>query len=243
MNMSPETFTPLLGTAPVLPSPRRTAEPTVAFPAPARRRLDAVPTQFHPLVDPAATERGGAEVREHARAAGFAAGFAAGAREAARQAEVEAERARAAAADRAAADAAEQARLTAALTAAARSLTVRQAPVLAQAEARLHAAALELAQAVLGVELSDGPTSARAALARVLSAEPAGEVTVRLHPRDVAALGTAPDGVRVVADPTLAPGDAVAEHADGALDARIGAALDRARAVLAEEAAGAGQGL
>jgi len=232
---------PLLSSAPVVPRPRRTIEPEVAFPAPARRRLDVVPTQFHPLVDPATDEAGSAQAREHARAVGFAAGFAAGAREAVRVADIEADLTRSAAARSEQARAGEHARLVAALVGATRSLSAREAPVLARAQSALNAAAVELAEAVLGVELSDGPTSARAALARALSGEPAGEVAVRLNPQDLALLGAGPAGVRMVADPTLAPGDAMAEHADGVLDARIGAALARARAVLATQTAGSGQ--
>ncbi|MFS0702834.1 FliH/SctL family protein, partial [Cellulomonas sp. 179-A 4D5 NHS] len=109
--------------------------------------------------------------------------------------------------------------------------------------ARLHAAALELAAAVLGTELADGERSARAALARVLGNPLVpGVHTVRLHPRDLAALQAAggvpaTSGVELVADPALAPGDAIGEHPDGYLDGRIDAALDRARAVLLAEAA------
>ena len=110
--------------------------------------------------------------------------------------------------------------------------------MLADASAALHAAALELAAAVLGSELADGERSARAALARVLQhPELPGIQVVRLHPRDLDALravGGVPEvvGVELVADASLAPGDAIGEHPDGYLDARIGTALDRARAAL-----------
>jgi flagellar assembly protein FliH len=39
-------------------------------------------------------------------------------------------------------------------------------------------------------------------------------------------------GVELKADPTLNPGDAVAEYPQGWIDARLGAALDRAKAAL-----------
>ncbi|WP_254631389.1 FliH/SctL family protein, partial [Cellulomonas sp. GbtcB1] len=151
---------------------------------------------------------------------------------------------------------AEHADALAVLARSARAAADRSAPVLASAEHALHAAALDLAAAVLGAELSDAPTSAAAALARVRALDPAREVhTVRLHPRDLAVVRAAlageapaggdvlaglPDltGVELVADPALAPGDAVGEFPDGHLDARLGAALDRARAALA---AGAGE--
>jgi len=182
-------------------------------------------------------------VREAARAAGFAAGFAAGAREAAAVAEAEAARA---AAERAAQDATTGALLGRALEVLARAAaaaSAQTAPVLAEAETLLHAGALELAQAVLGVELSDHEQSARAALARALSRPRLPEtVTVRLNARDLQTLQTVgvddlPDGVVLVADPTLAPGDALAVHPEGFLDARIGTALERARTALDEETA------
>jgi len=176
------------------------------------------------------------EVYEDARASGFAAGYAAGARRAALEADAQTVRvARAAAADaetaaRRVSDALE------ALARAAAAVRAVAAPVLVDATLALHAGSIELAEAVLGVELADGERSAVAALARVRAAEPGpGPVTVRLHPRDLDTL-LAGDAdladLRFEADPALAPGDAVAEHAEGHVDARIGAALERARAAL-----------
>ncbi|WP_454050983.1 FliH/SctL family protein [Cellulomonas sp. Marseille-Q8402] len=182
-------------------------------------------------------------------AAGYAAGYAAGAREAARAAQAESVRVQRERAEADARRATEHADALAVLAAAARAAADRSAPVLAAAEATLHAAGLDLAAAVLGTELADAPTAARAALRRVREQDPAREVhTVRLHPRDLAAVRAAlaadvpdvlaglPDltGVELVADPALAPGDAVGEFPEGYLDARIGAALDRARTALAD---------
>lgn len=194
---------------------------------------EAVPARFVPLVEPAAQAAGALATHEQARAAGFAAGFAAGSREAAKVAAAETEAAfqRAEAAEAARAD--EHAEAMATLAAAVRAVCSAQVPVLDAAQDRLHAAALELATAVLGVELSDAPTAARAVLARAATAGVASEVVVRMNPRD-ADVVVAPKGMRVVADPTLAFGDAVVEHGEGELDARIGSALDRARAALAE---------
>jgi len=175
---------------------------------------------------------------ELARGAGHAVGFAAGRREAAQLAAVEAERV---AAERAVADAARAAEHAAALAVlerAAAAAAARTAPVLAELEQRLHAAALELAQAVLGHELRDGEHSARAALARVRQhPQQVGPQTVRMHPRDLAALDAVGvtadvDGLTLVADATLGLGDAVSEHPDGYLDARLATALDRVRAAL-----------
>ncbi|MBU4213074.1 MAG: flagellar assembly protein FliH [Actinobacteria bacterium] len=237
MSTSPDGFRPLLASAPVVPRQRRT--PLPAFPAPtAYRGRTAVAPQFLPLVEPGVDDPATKAVHERARAAGFAAGYAAGARHAAQEAHEQAARAEASLVAQQTAMKAANAGLVTALTAAAQALGIRQAPVLAQAEARLHVAAVELAEAILGVELSDAPTSARAALARALSGEHPAAVTVRMNPRDIAALDAlgddVPTGVRIVADPSLAVGDAMAEHAEGALDARIGAALTRARAVLAQ---------
>ena len=176
--------------------------------------------------------------RDRARAAGYAAGYAGGAREAARVAAAEAahgETLRAAAAQR---RSVEHATAVAALTRATEAAAARTAPVLADAERALHAAALELATVVLGCELADGERSARTVLARVLDdPQVSGVHTVRLSPRDLDALraaGGVPDiaGLELVADPTLAPGDAIGRHPDGYLDARITTALARARAAL-----------
>lgn len=166
-----------------------------------------------------------------ARAAGWTAGYAAGARaaaaEAAEQQRVLAERAERAEEQRAA----EHAAALAALARAADELRARRAPVLAEALDLTRASALELAVALLGVELSDASASARAAMARALSADDLpDDVTVHLSPRDAATVDAA--GLRVVADPALAPGDAVVEHTDGYLDARLTAAVERARTAL-----------
>lgn len=198
----------------------------------------AVAVEFRPVVLDAPDVNVAA--RESARAAGFAAGFAAGAREAAASAATEAARVDV---ERAAADAAAGAALADALDVlarAARAAQARTVPVLAEAEALLHGGALELARAVLGVELADAERSATAALGRVLRHPRTPEVvTVHLHPRDLDALravgaDATPEGVALVADPTLQPGDALAQHPDGFLDARIGTALDRAAAALTE---------
>ncbi|MCR6688170.1 FliH/SctL family protein [Cellulomonas sp.] len=194
---------------------------------------DSATLVLRPLTTSAADEL----VQDSARAEGFAAGYAAGARRAAADAAVAAEQT----ARRAAADAEARRRslddalgLLARAADAVRALT---APVLTEASAAVHAAGLDLAHAVLGAELSDAPHAARAALARVLATEPGpGPVIVRLHPADAALLADVPvpDGFVVEADPSLHRGDALAVHADGQIDARIDAALGRARAALAQ---------
>ena len=198
---------------------------------------EPVPARFVPLVEPDEDPTVVLATREQARAAGFAAGFAAGSREAAKVAAVEADAAheRAEAAEAVRAD--EHAQAMASLAAAVRAACSARVPVLDAVEDRLHAAALELATAVLGLELSDAPTAARAVLARAATAGVGTQVVVRMNPRDADAV-VAPEGMRVVVDPTLSHGDAVVEHGDGELDARLTTALDRARAVLVEATAG-----
>lgn len=172
-------------------------------------------------------------------AIGWAAGSRAAASKAAQERREEAERAAAERAGRAAR--VEQA--LAGLGAAARAARARAVPTLAEVADELTKASIELAEAALGAELSDRGAAVRAALARALSAE--GEehvVRIRLNPQDLAALGEVPDllgvdvripaGVELVADASLAPGDAISEFEDGILDARISTALRRIRNAL-----------
>jgi flagellar assembly protein FliH len=169
-----------------------------------------------------------------AQSRGYAAGFAAGSQEAAlRLAE------RSAAADAAALNAARTAQersdaALARLNAVIRGVEEIVVPLLAEAEQTLADSAVALAETVLAAELRDGPHSARTALARALGHPEAKSVTVvRLNPADLAIFMDLPvEGVTLVADQYLARGDAIAELPTGFLDARIGAALDRARAEL-----------
>jgi flagellar assembly protein FliH len=180
--------------------------------------------------------------REQDRAEGYAAGYAAGAHAAAEQgAQQRALLAAGHQSNEERRDAAVQAALGS-LARAARAADARTLPVVEDVQGAVVLAAVQLAEAVLGRELADGEASARAALARALSV-PAelGVHTVRLAPADVAqleALGVAaPEGVALVADPRLRPGDAVSEHQAGYLDAQVATALDRARrALLGEDA-------
>ncbi|AEE44813.1 FliH/SctL family protein [Cellulomonas fimi] len=218
------------------------AAPALAAPAPVTG--EAVAFRPSPLATVVTPDKGAYDA---GRAEGFAAGYAAGAREAARVAQEEAARARAAQEARRAAAQDALDRALAVLATAAAAAAARTVPVVHDVEARLHEAALDLATAVLGVELADHGLGARAALARVLAHVDGTEpVTVRLHPADLAALPaaadatgvapTVPDGVTLVADPTLAPGDAVADLPDGFLDARLDGAVARARAALRGDA-------
>jgi flagellar assembly protein FliH len=108
------------------------------------------------------------------------------------------------------------------------------------------AAAVQLAEALLGRELRDPDAAAPAALARVLRLAPAEEpVTVWLNPVDHQSL-TAPAGSALVGsvegatgrsltfeiDPELQPGDARARCGSTTIDARLSAGVDRLREYL-----------
>ncbi len=121
------------------------------------------------------------------------------------------------------------------LDAATRALERQSAPSLAEARTRILDVALEIAEALLGQALQDGPSSARAAVARALGAADGEEVrAVRLHPADLAEIPSTdvPAGLTLVADGSLQRGDAVAECPNGHLDARLGTALTRVRDAL-----------
>jgi flagellar assembly protein FliH len=108
----------------------------------------------------------------------------------------------------------------------------------ADAAARVTAgAAFAVAEAIVGRELELATHPGRDAVSRALALAPDDvELTLRLHPDDVAALSAdtlvASPHVRVVADPSLHVGDCVADAGWTRVDARIGTALDRVRAVL-----------
>jgi len=212
-------------------------------------------TAFAPLSIPVLTETEQEQTAlASARARGYATGFADGRRAAAEEQAawlVAAEEARAAQEEQLTARIAV---LAQALRAAAVELREATVPVLAEVEDVLVEAAFELASAVVGDALSDRVAAARAAVARALSGETAGEVAVvRLNPDDLAllveaeaqaqaqeqadpegnartgsALATGIPAPRLVPDPSIAPGDAVGELPAGWLDARISTALARA---------------
>ncbi|MCW4385733.1 FliH/SctL family protein [Salinibacterium sp. SYSU T00001] len=191
---------------------------------------------FSPLHFPALGSTPGL-VEEQARTRGYASGYAAGMRAAEQTLRTEraaaaAEHARLMDEGRARIDS-----LAALLTAAVDAVGARVAPVLEEAQKQLAAASVDLAETIIGVELADGPTSARAVVERALrDVDPAVVLSVRVHPETLAALDEAAlvDGLNYSADPGLAPGDAIVDFPDGYLDARIGAAVARARAALAE---------
>lgn len=176
-----------------------------------------------------------AQSRIQGHAAGYASGLRAAAKEAeARVVELNAETAIMLNERNAQLDAA-----LAALESAARGLHSRAIPTIEHVQDALVSSAIELAEAILGYELNDSPTSARAALARVIGhADPRTLLTVRMNPNDIAELdaaGRAATTVEIIADDTIARGDALGDFTDGYLDARIQTALARAKAALLGE--------
>ena len=194
---------------------------------------------FTAVAFPAVRSRSQSEAEEQARARGYAAGYAQGAREAER--ELAERRAQLDAEFAAAAEQAEallQRRLGA-VGLMLQTLDARLEPVVESAQQSLAVAALDLAEAVVGVELGDAETSAKAVVTRVLSSVDANETTVvRVNPGELpllAALFGGTDAISLVADASLDRGDAIAELPSGFVDARIRSSLDRARAALLGE--------
>jgi flagellar assembly protein FliH len=97
---------------------------------------------------------------------------------------------------------------------------------------------VEIAEGLLGHELRHADARGRDAIARALALAPeAGLVVARLHPDDLAGLPEPENlfpgrDVRVVADSTLNPGDAIVDVGACRVDARLGEALERVREVL-----------
>lgn len=195
---------------------------------------------FSPASFPRLRDADAEALRERERERGYADGHAEGFR--AGLARVEAEAARADAA-RAAADAALRRDVGSAVTAlqtAAARLTARARELTAASERDVSARAVDLAELIVSAELSEPGVAAVAAVRRALSAHDADDVrAIRLSPDDVLALdaqGGLPEDIQVTADAALMPGDAIVVVDDGFVDARIGAALDRARRAVADAA-------
>lgn len=175
-------------------------------------------------VEPAGGARvDGPAAREAAARAGFEAGFAEGLRAGRQQAVADA-----------AATAAQVATLVRQLGGAVQDLAARTAAELGAVEDAIVAGALDLAEAVIGREV-DQRRAGPDAVARALALAPRGvEVTLHVHPADVEIVeaGGLPAGVTLVADATVGPGGCLALVGDCTIDARLGAALERAREAL-----------
>ncbi|GAA0907579.1 hypothetical protein GCM10009557_82410 [Virgisporangium ochraceum] len=128
-------------------------------------------------------------------------------------------------------------RVLGALAAAVDRFEQRATPAVEDLQVELVEAAFALAEAIIGRELATATEPGRDAIARALALAPPGRGAVaRLSPTDAATLsGTATvDGreILVVADPALAPGDAVVEFDASTIESRVAAAVERARQAL-----------
>jgi flagellar assembly protein FliH len=159
-----------------------------------------------------------------ARASGFQEGFQAGLDDAAAGDE--------------AAKSARTARLSDAIITATESARSHRAEAVRLAEQEAVELAFELAEALLGREISLNPSLSIEAVKRAVALVPKGEdLVVRLHPGDVItpeelqAL-VADTSVKVVHDPDIEIGGCVVEAGPCRIDAQIGPAMERARALI-----------
>lgn len=198
-----------------------------------------VPSTINKISLPNLTPKadGEKEAYETARHRGYTAGYSAGAR----KAEKELEEARAA--DQATLDTTiaqlqqNVDNAVKALAAATAAVSQQVKPVVTDAEDALAQSALDLAEAIIGRELRIGKNNAQDALDRVLGNPEVGTVTViRMNPADIQTLGIDNiDGTKIVADPKIMSGDAIAELPVGYLDARVSTSMQRAREALEGE--------
>lgn len=186
------------------------------------------------------------QAREQARAIGYAQGWSHGLREAAA---CQAGEAAAAQSHRQLLLVNQQQQAASALLAlhaAAAELRTSTLAITEQIEDQILAAAVELAEALLGRALTDPDVAAPAALARVLRLAPANEpITVWLNPADHETLtgptgnaligsveGATGRGIVFETDPALQVGDAVARCASTTIDARLSEGVARLREYL-----------
>jgi flagellar assembly protein FliH len=183
------------------------------------------------------------DAHEAARSVGYAEGWAQGRRDAVAAQDEQLQRAEASRQQLERALAAETQRACDALSSAVSQLEAITAPVLEDGADVVLDAAIRLAQAVLGAELSVLDDAGRLALRRALSPLPDdGRVVVRMNPDDLQSLraaGESDEGaggsqriedhdVELVADSGLRRGEAVADLGAARVDARLDAALRRA---------------
>ena len=194
--------------------------------------MDTDLSLLRPIAPPTHTtavdaEAAAAAIRAEASRVGYEDGFAAG-----QAAGMEEGRAQAAALLE---------RLASAITAAetaAQGLALRQADTVAAVEQQTVTMAVEIAEAVLGRELSSVDAPARDALVRALQLAPKRvDVIARVHPEDEASIGDAaalsPDRmVTVVADAAIERGGCVIDAGPCRIDAQVRPALQRVREVL-----------
>jgi flagellar assembly protein FliH len=197
-----------------------------------------VDLRHHVPMDSEPVER----AKQEARTAGYAEGWAQGRRAAAVEAAAVADRARAL---EHAHDQRRAAALAQAVNALGRAMTgleTQLMPTMHELQEAVLAHAFELAEAIIGRAVDNPDGRAADALRRAMNAVPdEGEIVVNLHPDDYRQLvGTATDAdynyegrpVYLRPDPTLRPGDAVAETGSTTVDASLTRAVQRAREAL-----------
>lgn len=173
--------------------------------------------------------------RAQARAMGYAQGWADGRKAAAVAAAAEADKARVAAASAADAFAVKARSALAALDAANRTHRDALRLDLADVGQALADAAVDLAASALGRELASVDAEVLESVRTAMRALGTTDVTVvQVHPADLATLsslpaGALPDSVRLVADPGVPRGGALAMSANRQVLAHLPAALERAR--------------
>lgn len=187
-----------------------------------------------------AIRRAGADTGSEGYTHGHAAGYSAGLRAAAAEQRGALERQQAQVAATAQAHEQQLSAAAAAFQRATSALHQLNAGTILDAERALLETSLELAEAILGYELTDGERSARAALERALTGtDPRDVARIRLHPDDAKVVARHPEtaaaGVDILPDPSLHRGDAIAEYQNGWLDARLASALERAKTALLAE--------
>lgn len=126
-----------------------------------------------------------------------------------------------------------------ALAVSAAEFRRRELPVLLAVESAIASAAIELAEAIIGRELSAKEDAARAAVERALGEAGSAGSAIRLNPEDIAVIaagGRLEPGIDLVPDPSLERGDAIVDVASGTIDARIASSIARAKAALEEAA-------
>jgi len=101
-------------------------------------------------------------------------------------------------------------------------------------EDEVTAAAFAIAEAVLDRELAVAAKPGRDAVARALALAPTGDAVARLHPDDIATVGSLEAGreVRLVVDPSVERGGAIVEVGACTIDAQLGSAMARVRKAL-----------
>jgi flagellar assembly protein FliH len=125
-----------------------------------------------------------------------------------------------------------------ALSVAARECSTRQAAAIDDIESTVVEAIFDLAESLLGREMSRTRTPGRDALRRALALTDAhGPAVARLNPDDLETIGDYADlapgrAITLVADASIEPGGCVLEAGSTRVDAQLGPALRRAKQAL-----------